>query len=55
MPLFRRLAQKTGHAPKWNFNKYLVDPKTREIRHYGSAIRPMNGELEGDIRRLLAR
>ena len=54
-PFFRRLIERSGHAPRWNFNKYLVSRDGAEITHYGSTDKPLGGELERQIQAALAR
>ena len=53
-PLFRQLAQATGQAPAWNFNKYLVGRDGRPVSHHGSAVDPTGRALAGAIERALS-
>ncbi|MBD3658399.1 MULTISPECIES: glutathione peroxidase [Marinobacter] len=52
-PLFRELARRSGSEPQWNFNKYLVDQGTGEVRHFSSQVRPGDDSLKGAIESLL--
>jgi glutathione peroxidase len=45
-PLWKFLGQELG-APKWNFNKYLIDPAGRPVKRFNPATTPEN--LKGDI------
>ena len=44
-PLFKELARRTGKAPSWNFNKYLIARDGRVLAHYGSTTRPDDAAL----------
>jgi glutathione peroxidase len=55
IPLFQVLAQKTGKAPSWNFNKYLLGRDGRVLRHFDSNITPEHAHLVGLIEAALAK
>jgi glutathione peroxidase len=54
-PVFAQLAQATGQAPNWNFNKYLVGRDGVPVAHYGSAVDPNQRSLQAAIEKLLDR
>ena len=47
-PVFRELARQTK-APKWNFNKYLVDGEGKVVGHFGSMTKPESETLRQAI------
>ena len=53
-PLFRQLAQATGHQPLWNFHKYLVGRDGRAVASYGTRTAPDDAALLSDIEEQLA-
>lgn len=53
-PLFAQLAQATGQAPAWNFNKYLVDRQGKAVAHFGSNTAPDNRTLVAAVEKALA-
>ncbi len=53
-PFYKRLAQRTGTAPGWNFHKYLIDRKGEVVASFGSRTKPDDGELMAKIEALLA-
>lgn len=51
--LFQRLRSETGASPSWNFNKYLISPDGKSVRHFNSGATPRNGPLENAVRDML--
>ncbi|MDP3858070.1 MAG: glutathione peroxidase [Stagnimonas sp.] len=54
-PFYRRLKDKTGESPSWNFNKYLIGRDGRVVRHYGSKVKPDAEALVQAIKAELAK
>lgn len=54
-PLFRTLTAKTGEAPGWNFNKYLVGRDGKVIAHFDSKAKPDGKAMREAIEAALAR
>ena len=50
--LFKKLAAKTGHEPKWNFNKYLISADGSEVLHFASTVNPNGEKLKTAIRKV---
>lgn len=53
-PLFKRLAERSGEQPGWNFTKYLVSPDGQQVMHFSSSTKPNNKKLTGEIDKLIA-
>lgn len=51
--LFQRLRSKTGESPSWNFNKYLISPDGKTVRHFNSGANPRDGALENAVKGML--
>jgi glutathione peroxidase len=52
-PLFADLAKASGHAPRWNFHKYLVDRSGAKVQSFDTRVAPDDAKLVGAIERLL--
>ena len=50
---YQWLIAASGKSPKWNFNKYLLDSKGNYVDHFGSMSKPLDGDLEKAIQKLL--
>ncbi|WP_027854108.1 glutathione peroxidase [Marinobacterium litorale] len=53
-PLWQRLIQQTGEAPRWNFYKYLVGRDGSVRRVYSSMTSPQSGRLIEAVEAALA-
>jgi glutathione peroxidase len=53
-PLHASLAKITGHEPKWNFTKYLIDRQGRTIEYFPSKVTPEDKEFVSKIEQALA-
>ena len=52
-PFYKKLAQESGMAPNWNFNKYLIDREGKVYKGYRSKVKPDSEMLINAIERLL--
>ena len=52
-PFYASLADETGFAPAWNFNKVLIGPDGEVAGTWGSVARPTSQEITGRIEALL--
>lgn len=52
--LFKQLAKESS-APKWNFNKYLLDANGKFVKHFGSTTSPDSKDLTREIDKLLVK
>lgn len=53
-PIYAKLAELTGKKPKWNFNKYLMSPDGKTVKHYGSRTKPEDEDFLKDITEALS-
>ncbi|MDZ7708932.1 MAG: glutathione peroxidase [Roseovarius sp.] len=53
-PFYASLADETGFAPSWNFNKVLIAPDGRVAGTWGSTTRPLSGAIIREVEALLA-
>lgn len=52
-PLYQRLAEITGSAPKWNFHKYLINRDATKVLSFSSMTKPDDPELLKKIEEFL--
>lgn len=52
-PFYREVAEQTGFAPKWNFNKILLGPDGTVVATWGATTKPLSGEVTGAIEKVL--
>jgi glutathione peroxidase len=53
-PLYAELVARSGHAPRWNFHKYVVDRNGNSVVSFESRITPDSREFVSLIEKLLA-
>jgi len=52
--LFKKLAQKTGEQPSWNFNKYLISADGNQVKHFPSSVAPNDPRLLSELNTAVA-
>ncbi|MEB8388783.1 glutathione peroxidase [Rhodobacteraceae bacterium KMM 6894] len=52
-PFYTSVAQETGFAPSWNFNKILIAPDGTVSDTFGSTVKPMSKTITRQIEPLL--
>lgn len=53
-PVFKALIAKSGQAPSWNFNKYLVSADEQTVIHFGSRTKPDDKALITALENMLS-
>ena len=53
-PLYSELAARSGHAPRWNFHKYVIDRSGTSVMSFESRVTPDARKFVGLIEKLLA-
>lgn len=53
-PLFAELRQRTGHAPQWNFHKYLISRDGTQVASFGSRVDPQSTAFVGEVEKFLS-
>lgn len=53
-PLFKQLIAATGHAPQWNFHKYLISRDGNTIVSFENTVDPADPVLVKQIQQMLA-
>ncbi|BBP00904.1 glutathione peroxidase [Sulfuriferula nivalis] len=53
-PLFKQLIAATGHAPQWNFHKYLISRDGKTILSFENTVDPADPVLVKQIQQMLA-
>ncbi|SHI63039.1 glutathione peroxidase [Wenxinia saemankumensis] len=48
-PFYARVAEETGFAPTWNFNKILIGPDGDVLGTWGSAVTPQSPAITGAV------
>lgn len=51
-PVFREI-NRQSQAPSWNFNKYLISPEGKVVKHFGSRVKPDDAALTQAIEEML--
>jgi len=49
-PLYQKLAENAGGAPRWNFTKYLIDRKGNVVQKFESGVKPQSDKLVDAIK-----
>jgi glutathione peroxidase len=53
-PLFKQLIAITGHAPQWNFHKYIISRDGNTVKSFENTVEPNNPEFVKQIQTMLA-
>ncbi|NOT17776.1 MAG: glutathione peroxidase [Sulfuriferula sp.] len=53
-PLFKQLITITGHAPRWNFHKYLINRNGNTVISFENTVEPSDPEFIKQIQTMLA-
>lgn len=51
--LFAELHRRTGEQPRWNFHKYLIDPRGERVLSFGSSVQPDDRRLIQELKKML--